>query len=261
MDRFPSHVYSSRQCPVAPFITLFSLWFTSSFTHSFILVFCHSYLYAFYFLDYWFSWLYFILYLPSPLSNPIPFCHVLYAMLNVSHRRHALRRRRSLVAKRAISLAGISCRPLGLDSAGRGVLCCGVCDVWCVIWWGVIWCGVIWNYETSRIYLILSSSSSSLLFYSHLFLSPCPSWSTSHKSIWTDYQSYLYLFTHLYSYSPLFITIFGPFLTPLFLFLTPLFIFIFPIRHPFNAFCRVLDISHQWRSVCEVNSNHTKILR
>ena len=33
--------------------------------------------------------------------------------------RHSLRRRRSLVAKRAISLAGISCRPLGTDLTGR----------------------------------------------------------------------------------------------------------------------------------------------
>ena len=33
--------------------------------------------------------------------------------------RHALRRRRSLVAKRAISLAGINCRPLGADDSGR----------------------------------------------------------------------------------------------------------------------------------------------
>lgn len=32
---------------------------------------------------------------------------------------HALRRRRSVVAKRAISLAGISCRPLGVDDKGR----------------------------------------------------------------------------------------------------------------------------------------------
>jgi hypothetical protein len=33
--------------------------------------------------------------------------------------RHAVRRRRTLVAKRALSLAGISCRPLGTDKAGR----------------------------------------------------------------------------------------------------------------------------------------------
>ena len=133
-------------------------------------------------------------------------------MLNVSHRRHALRRRRSLVAKRAISLAGISCRPLGLDSAGRGVLCCVVlccvnlgdvvgctvwcgevscgvvwcvevgcvvswCVMWCVlwrgVWWCVVWSGVIRDYETSRIYIILSSSTSSLLFYFHLLVSSC----------------------------------------------------------------------------------------
>ena len=34
--------------------------------------------------------------------------------------KHALRRRRSLVAERAISLAGVSSRPLGFDNAGRG---------------------------------------------------------------------------------------------------------------------------------------------
>jgi hypothetical protein len=50
--------------------------------------------------------------------------------------RHALRRRRSLVAKRAISLAGISCRPLGIDRAGRG----GGCGVSLC---GVVWCGVV----------------------------------------------------------------------------------------------------------------------
>ena len=137
----PTYIHPSRKRPVVPFMTLFSLWFTysfthsftksftCSFTHSFILAFRHSYFHAIYpnSIDFYgyISVVFFLTHHPlyfSPSSNPILFYHVLCAMLNVSHHRHALRRRRSLVAKRAISLAGISCRPLGLDSAGRGVL-------------------------------------------------------------------------------------------------------------------------------------------
>ena len=59
----------------------------------------------------------------SPLSSLPPYHLYPFSLLF----RHALRRRRSLVAKRAISLAGISCRPLGIDRAGRGEAERGLC--------------------------------------------------------------------------------------------------------------------------------------
>jgi hypothetical protein len=72
------------------------------------------------------------LFSPPLLFPPLLFSLLLQAMivhhtcaLQMFHARmhrekHALRRRRSLVAERAISLAGVSSRPLGFDNAGRG---------------------------------------------------------------------------------------------------------------------------------------------
>jgi hypothetical protein len=69
--------------------------------------------------------------------------------------RHALRRRRSLVAKRAISLAGISCRPLGIDRAGRGEGCAVLsCSVLCC---AVVWCSFI-SFQGLRVQIATSLS-------------------------------------------------------------------------------------------------------
>lgn len=76
---------------------------------------------------------------PSSLSfiSLLPFPSLLFSLLlqamivhhtcalqmfhaRMHREKHALRRRRSLVAERAISLAGVSSRPLGFDNAGRG---------------------------------------------------------------------------------------------------------------------------------------------